>query len=156
MSTVFQIGCVVADIDRAEQQYAAWFGVPAWRRMPEVVFTPDRTTYRGQPGDHAAAVSLGYAGDLQIELIQPLRGVSLYSEFLDQSGPGIHHLGLVPDDYDAALATAHEQGLPIVQDGRMDLMEFAYLETPAMGAHFIELMRPTAEILEVFAAIKES
>lgn len=155
MTAVFQIGCVVADIDDAEKQYAAWFGVSHWQRMPEVAFTPDRTTFRGEPGDHAAAVSLGYAGDLQVELIQPLRGASIYSEFLARCGPGIHHLGLVPDDYDAALATANEQGLAVVQDGDMDLMTFAYLETPTMGTPYLELLRPTPEILEVFASIKE-
>lgn len=155
MSAVFQIGCVVTDIDAAEQQYAAWFGVPHWQCMPEVVFTPERTTYRGEPGDHAAAVSLGYTGDLQIELIQPLRGESIYSEFLERCGPGIHHLGLVPDDYDAALASAHDQGLVVVQDGDMDLMGFAYVETPEMGTPYLELLRPTPQILEVFASIKK-
>lgn len=151
---VFQIGCVVTDIDAAEEQYGAWFGVPLWQRMPEVSFSPDRSTYRGRPADHAASVSIGYAGEQQVELIQPLRGVSIYTEFLERCGSGVHHLGLVPDDYDATLAAAREQGLEVVQDGAMDLMDFAYLEVPAMGVHCIELLRPSPAVLEVFDSLR--
>ena len=138
---ISQIGCVVSDIDEAERMYSEAFGVPAWTRIPDVVFRPDRNTYRGEPADFVIHVSLGYAGPQQIELIQPVSGVNIYTEFLERSGSGVHHLAWVPTDFDAALAAALSTGLEVVQEGATDDMEFAYLETTGMGTHFVELMR---------------
>ena len=35
------------------------------------MFGADETTLRGEPVEFVAHISLGYAGDLQLELIQP-------------------------------------------------------------------------------------
>ena len=53
--------------------------------MPDVHFGPDTCTYRGAPADFVANISLSYAGDMQLELIEPVSGDSIYSEFLRDS-----------------------------------------------------------------------
>jgi hypothetical protein len=134
--------------------YAESFGVPRWTRFPDVAFGPDRTTYRGEQADYVIHVALGYAGPQQVELIQPVRGVDLYTEYLERSGPGVHHLAWVPDVYDPALARARSAGLAPAQAGYTDDMAFTYLETPAIGAHFVELMRLSPSIRSMFAALQ--
>lgn len=57
-----------------------------------VHFTPDTCSYRGEPADFVADIALSYAGDMQLELIAPVSGRSIYSEFLRDSGPGLHHI----------------------------------------------------------------
>ncbi len=60
--------------------------------MPDVHFAPDTCTYRGRPADFVAHISFSYAGDTQLELIAPVTGESVYTEFLDRAGPGLHHI----------------------------------------------------------------
>lgn len=151
---IMQIGCVVEDLAEAERTYAESFGVKKWARFTGVAFTPDRTTYRGEPADCVIDVSLGYSGAQQIELIRPVSGASIYTEYLDLSGPGVHHLAWAVDDLDAALAEARSRGLEVVQQGAMDGMAFAYLETPGMGTHFVELMRLSPAMRDTFAAMQ--
>lgn len=112
--TPVQIAWVTHDLDATEAALTALLGAKKWIRMPDIHFAPDACTHRGSPADFVAHISLSYAGDTQIELIQPVSGTSLYSEFLEQSGSGLHHVSVTapdPDAFDAmcedASATAH-------------------------------------------------
>ncbi len=151
---IMQIGCVVEDLAAAERTYAESFGVRHWTRFTGIGFTPDRATYRGRPADCVIDISLGYSGAQQIELIQPISGVNIYTEYLDRSGPGVHHLAWAVDDLDAAVAEARSRGLEVVQQGAMDGMSFAYLETPGLGMHFVELMQLSPAMRSSFAAMQ--
>ena len=153
---VTQLCWVVEDIAAAEEFHSTHFGVGAWTRMPDVRFGPEEATYRGAPADFTAHVSLGYAGDLQLELIQPVAGESIYTEFLARSGPGLHHLCFETDDLDAAVARARAAGLDVPQQGVMagGLMSFAYVDGAAWGAPYIELAELTDDMRAFYAAIK--
>jgi len=89
----------------------------------------------------ADTLSIGYSGGQQLELIRPVSGANLYAEFLERNGPGMHHVGWVPDNYEAALAKARELRIDIPQQGGFGElgMEFAYLEGGALGS-YVELM----------------
>jgi len=65
----------------------------------------------------------------------------------------VHHLARVPADFEASLAEARRSGLEVVQQGGTAEMEFAYLETPGMGTHFVELMRLSPRISAFFDSI---
>ena len=47
-------------------------------------------------------LAFGWCGDMQVELIQPIAGVSTYSKFLDHNPQGgIHHYGIEIANYAA-------------------------------------------------------
>jgi hypothetical protein len=96
-------------------------------------------------------------GEMQLELIQPVRGVSIYTEFLQRGGAGLHHVCFAPDDFEAALTAAHDGGVDIVQRGSMagGMMEFAYLDGAAWGVPYIELAKLGPSMRAFYAAIKE-
>ncbi|WP_067535351.1 VOC family protein [Nocardia crassostreae] len=153
---VTQIAWVVADVERAAKYLGAALGAGAWTRMPEVAFGPESCTYRGEPADFTAHISLAYQGDTQLELIQPVRGRSIYTEFLERGGPGLHHICLEPADFDAALKDAAAQGIDIVQQGDMGgQMRFAYLDGAAAGVPFLELAEIGANMRVFFDRIKK-
>ena len=81
-------------------------------------------------------VSLGYAGDLQLELIQPVAGPSIHREFLDAHGPGLHHVCFAVDDVEAACAAAEAAGVPVLMRGSMmdGEIEFAYVDGSSRGS----------------------
>lgn len=87
-----QIAWVTADLDATEKALTGMLGVRKWVRLPEVHFASDSCRYRGQPADFVANISLSYLGDMQVELLEPVRGPNIYSDFLRDSGPGLHHV----------------------------------------------------------------
>lgn len=143
---IFQVAWVVHDIAAAEQHFTDNLGVEKWLRIPGVHFGPESCTYRGQPADYTIDVALGYAGGQQLELIAPVTGSNIYTEFLERSGPGLHHVAWVPEDYDAAVAASD-----IVQRGEFEGvgMEFAYVEGGPIGS-YVELMRLSPDMRAMF------
>ena len=90
--TPVQIAWVTRDLDATEMALTTLLGAKKWVRMPGVHFASDTCTFRGRPADFVADISLSYAGDTQLELIAPVSGDSIYTEFLDRAGAGLHHI----------------------------------------------------------------
>ncbi|KLN72059.1 MULTISPECIES: VOC family protein [Rhodococcus] len=151
---IFQICWVVEEIEAAEQEFTRQWGVERWLRMPDIAFGPETTTYRGEPADYVVHVSIGYAGSQQLELIQPVSGRNLYTEFLETHGVGVHHMAWVPGDYEATLLEAERRGMSVVQQGRVEGagMEFSYIDAGPLGG-YVELMKLSPEIRLMFASL---
>lgn len=65
---------------------------------------------------------------VNIELIEPIDGPSTYTEHLGD-GPGIHHIGCFAYDRPRAVIERYvDAGIPVIQSGRFDDLEFAYLD----------------------------
>lgn len=147
---IFQLGYVVTDIEAAKTDFARHLGVENWLIMPDVEFS-EGCEFRGGPSDHVAHIGLAYAGDVQLELIQPVRGTSIYTEFLDAGRTGLHHTAYLTDDFDATLARAADAGLAVDQKGTMagGLMSFAYIDGGATGS-YVEVMHLTDDMRAMF------
>jgi catechol 2,3-dioxygenase-like lactoylglutathione lyase family enzyme len=151
--TPVQIAWVTRDLDATEKALTTLLGAKKWVRMPGVHFGPDTCTYRGRPADFVADISLSYAGDTQLELIAPVNGDSIYTEFLDKAGPGLHHICVEVDDVEAALAT---RGAEVVQRGVMPGgMEFAYVTAAQAGVPYLEIAYIPSEIKAFFDYVKQ-
>ena len=136
----YQLAYLVRDLEAAEQWFQRILGVPSFFRMDNVTFGPN-CSYRGRPADSVANVSLGYFRDTQIELIEPVRGTSLYTEFLDQKGPGLHHVAFDVPDFSATVAFLRESGLEMLTGGPVGPgTDFAYFDCEAAGASVIEIL----------------
>jgi hypothetical protein len=151
--TPVQIAWVTRDLDATEKALTSLLGAKKWIRLPGVHFGPDSCTYRGRPADFVADIALSYAGDTQLELIAPVTGESIYTDFLDRSGPGLHHICVEVDDVEAALA---ERGAEVVQRGVMPGgMEFAYVSAERAGVPYIEVAHIPDEIRAFFDYVKQ-
>ena len=154
---ITQICWVTDDIDASERLLSEQFGVGTWTRISDTEFGPDTTTLRGEPVRFTVHVSLGYAGDLQLELIQPVEGPTIHREFLEANGPGLHHVCFDVDDIEAACAAAETAGVPVLMRGSMmgGEIQFAYLDGSAGGAPYIELARIGPQMRDFYEAVKE-
>jgi Glyoxalase/Bleomycin resistance protein/Dioxygenase superfamily len=151
--TPVQIAWVTRDLDATEKALTTLLGAKKWIRLPGVHFGPDACTYRGRPADFVADISLSYAGDTQLELIAPVQGESIYTEFLDRAGAGLHHICIEADDVERAVA---ERNAPVVQRGVMPGgMEFAYISADDAGVPYIEIAHISPEIRAFFDYIKQ-
>ncbi|KUH93248.1 VOC family protein [Mycobacterium sp. IS-3022] len=153
--TPVQIAWVTRDLDATEHALTTLLGAKKWVRIPDVHFAPDACTFRGEPADFVASISLSYAGDTQLELIAPVSGRSVYTEFLDTAGPGLHHICVEKssvEEFDGAVAGAEEVVAQGVMPGGM---RFAYVAAPAAGVPYVEIAYIPAEIKAFFEYIKQ-
>jgi catechol 2,3-dioxygenase-like lactoylglutathione lyase family enzyme len=151
--TPVQIAWVTRDLAATEATLTTLLGAKKWVRLAGVHFGPETCTYRGRPADFVADISLSYAGDTQLELIAPVSGESIYTEFLDRSGPGLHHICIEVDDVDAAVA---ERGVEVVQRGVMaGGMRFAYVSAAHAGVPYFEIAHIGPEIRAFFDYVKQ-
>ena len=122
-----QIALLVADLEEAMQAYIDTFGV-AFQ-----FFQVDETTssFSGSSPQFKIRIAVALAGLTSIELIQPVSGVTLYSQHLESRGPGLHHLGVYVDDLAEVKQALAARGYRTLLEGSIrDLGSFAYLEAP--------------------------
>jgi len=133
ITAVNQVGFVVKDIDKAMAAYAR-VGVKPWRVYTYGAPLVKNITYRGRPGNWRFRIALVDVGGFSLELIQPLSGESIYSEFLEKHGEGgIQHLGVVVENLDRVVDEARRSGYEVIQSGQGHGVrgdgKFAYLST---------------------------
>ena len=138
----FQVAYVVPDLAAATERFRATMGVPYFERLENVTFGAG-CRHRGQPAEAAAHLALGYLGEVQVELIEPVRGRSIYSEFLDAGNTGLHHVAFLVPDFAAATAALATSGLECIADGVLEggmRVEFAYFDAAPDAASCIEIL----------------
>jgi hypothetical protein len=90
-------------------------------------------------------------GGAVIELLEPLRGQRMYKDFLDQHGEGVHHVGLMFDDYAEAFKGLTSGGFTVTVDGPIvgesRTGRSAYFDTQEKFSTTFELLDFPEEIL---------
>lgn len=130
---LFQHAWVVADLAAAEAAMQTGLGCGEFVELPPTDIDYD---LRGEPIRAALAIGFARSGDVQIELIQPVRGPGLHAEFLAARGTGVHHLGYLVDDLDVAVGLGDRLGFSRLMGGEFGRLRFAYLDTfAAMGVY---------------------
>lgn len=137
ISEISQIGIVARDIDRAINNYSNIFGIG----FPKV-FIPEyfNMTYRNKPSQFKIKVALGMMGNLQVELIQVLEGNTIYGEFLEKKGEGLHHLGLDVKNMDERIRALEGLGAGVLMSGERVGVRFAYMDTEKIFSVIFEFI----------------
>jgi methylmalonyl-CoA/ethylmalonyl-CoA epimerase len=131
-----QVAWVVKDIAAAEKFFVETMGIGRFMHMENLAAKDTEGTYRGKPGNWVCHLYLAYAGDTQIELIQPVSGESMYQDSLDRHGDAVQHVAYLLDDtaYDTAAAHMESSGYPEIQSFRLPIARVGYFDTrPAVG-----------------------
>ena len=69
------------------------------------------------PAEHVH-VAMFPAGSSRIELLEAADSESAIAKFIDERGPGLHHLALRVDDLEAALARLDAEGAQLLNEPR--------------------------------------
>jgi hypothetical protein len=137
-----QYALVVKSLE-AVGDYWAKLGLPA---MEVTHPTLGDLVHRGRPGTFDQKLGWHRHGTITWEWIEPLRGPTVYREFLERHGEGFHHFALDVPDMDAAIAAWAKAGATVTQSGswgekgRPGSGRFAYVETDTPGGVTIELL----------------
>ena len=114
-----QVGFIVKDLDATKKKFAEFFGVP----VPESVGGGDygvtHTQYMGRPAPDANCKMAFFdaGGAMQIELIQPNGAKSVWQDFLDEHGEGIHHIAFQIKGMKEKTEACEKFGMKCVQRG---------------------------------------
>jgi len=111
-----QIGIVVPDLESALERYESLWGGGPWRCFTYGAGHIPEVRYRGAAGTYTMRIALNRLVP-QIELIEPLEGPSIYHEFLERGGSGLHHLGFWVDSLEEARRHAEVAGYACLQEG---------------------------------------
>ena len=93
-------GIVTDDADTLAETYSELLDVPV----------AHRETFEGM------AVVFLDTGDGYFELLEPLDDDAAVTRFLDENGPGIHHVALATDDIETALQRADGMGVERIDE----------------------------------------
>ena len=132
-----QIGIVVPDLRVAMDGYIANLDVTFQ------VFEVDEasSSFSGSSSSFRIRFAVALIGFSSIELIQPLSGLTIYSEHLKNRGPGIHHIGVYVTNLPNAKRRLKRRGYKALMEGQIrGLGRFAYFEAPDMHC-IIELLQ---------------
>jgi len=114
-----QIALVVKDLQRTVENYWNILGIGPWEiSMLEAPAVYNRTYY-GKPAWAREKMGLVQVGAVQLELLEPVEGDSIYEDFLTEHGEGLHHLNFLVDDVDETAEILAKEGFPSLQSGRV-------------------------------------
>lgn len=142
---VTQIAWVVEDLDLAVEKFYRLTGIGPWhfyRYGSEILHTMKR---HGSDSEFELLAAVADAGITRLELIQPLKGDTIFSEYIEKHGyGGIQHLGLAVDDMKSAIELVESIGLKVTMEGGGHGLDgdgyFAYLDTEDTVGVTLELM----------------
>ena len=142
-----QVAWVVRDMAAAEKFFIENIGVERFMHLDNLAAKDTEGTYLGQPGDWVINLHIAYAGDTQIELIQPVAGQSMYLESLQQHGDAVQHVAYWLDDadYDAAAQHLEAAGYPLIQSFKLPMLRVGYFDTRAVIGVVTEIVGSSAE-----------
>ncbi len=141
----FQVSYVVRDMKAAHQWLKRVMGVEYFGTAELDMGEAMNLRVRGKPAHcriHFSLGRLGPNGAQEIEVIQPITTDSIYQEFLDTKGPGIHHAGFLVPDYARAAKPFLDAGLQPLMEGEMgDGGHFAYFDCNNIWGACVELVQ---------------
>jgi len=114
-----QVGVVVKDLDRTIRALSEIFGLGPFRTItyPPADRKDIQRFYYGKPGNFSARMAFTDLGSIELEIIQPLAGESIWADFLREHGEGIHHIRFNVYDLDPVIQHLAQNGIGVGQMG---------------------------------------
>ncbi len=139
---------VVSDIDKAIEHWNS-LGAGEFRKF---LLSSSRGTCgpvfkNGEPHQIESSMAVADFNGVQIELIQPLDELSIYSDFLKECGEGLHHLCFDTDETPFGELNDYMRGrygAPVF-NGIGALTQFAYYDCRREMGCFIEVVTKKPE-----------
>ena len=125
---IVQVAHVVKDLDATMKRYVELLNIGPWSVYTFAAPRLRECTYQGKRSEAAWRLALTWVGDVQLELMQNLRGETVYTSFIREKGEGLHHIKEWVDDCEEALDHYRAKGISVIQSGRFEDDEFYYLD----------------------------
>lgn len=129
---ITQAAVVVRDLRKTMEAYTRIMGWKPWSVYEHKPPILHHTMLHGKPENYSMIGAEVHCDPIDFEILQPMDGPSIYKEFLEEKGEGLHHLSVVntADNVEEALANFKKNGVDISMEGRLgETIRFYYLNT---------------------------
>ncbi|NMB54342.1 MAG: hypothetical protein GYA15_06535 [Leptolinea sp.] len=137
-----QIGIVVRSVDQFVDRFKALFNITGFEIIDwPIPGTDPDSTYHGVKAVWKMRTAFITLGSLQIEIVEPLEGNSIYKDFLSKNGPGLHHIRFTVTDFENKIVSLQKAGIEMISSGKgmrtnsrwayfdtFDLLDGVYIE----------------------------
>jgi hypothetical protein len=139
---ISQIAIVVEDIHAAMEAYHQALGWGPWQVYEHKPPALHHTHLHGQEQEFTMIGAETHVGPIVVELLQPVDGPSIYKEWLERKGEGLHHIAVMAhnqEESDAIKERFAALGAGVTMGGRIgETIEFYYLDTEPLLKVIIE------------------
>jgi methylmalonyl-CoA/ethylmalonyl-CoA epimerase len=154
IGSVTQLAFVPSDFDATLKFWIETMGAGPFFILRAQIET---AKYRGQATRPDVTTALGYWDDLQIEIIRQENDVpSLYKEWRDAGGEGLHHVCVETKDFAGAKAIAAAAGAELIFDADFFGTEWCYVDTGGGPGTIVEIISQSPEVAGMMAKIRDS
>jgi len=137
------IAVIVRDVEKASKAWADLFGmeVPQWSLNDP----PEKSNilYRGKTTDARLKTAFLKFDNLRVELMEPVGGPSIWMDFLQTKGEGVHHIAFDVKGIEEQIANIESWGMPLVQRGEWTVYTggcYTYFESEPQLGVILELL----------------
>lgn len=139
---IVHVCIVVRDVEKTAKAFADNFGVGPWR-IRRIHSPSTRASLRGEPVEYTLKFGHARMGPITLELVETVDGKTIYQEFLEEHGEGIHHIGVpTPLPFDAEIEKWQKLGIKPLQINKMEDPEegWAYMDTQGLVGCILEIL----------------
>jgi hypothetical protein len=130
---ISQIAVVCHDLQKTMEQYTKLLGWGPWNVYRHEPPRLHDTELHGRATEYTMLGAETHVGDMGFELLQPLEGPSIYRDWLETHGEGLHHVAVMLHDFEESTRLKEkfaEVGASVLMGGRIgETIEFYYLDT---------------------------
>jgi catechol 2,3-dioxygenase-like lactoylglutathione lyase family enzyme len=146
---LFQQAYLVNDLAAACAGWSDLLGAGPFVLAPH--HRTERFSYRGTDTEADVSYAFGYLGDQMIQFIQQHDDApSIYRDMYPEGAEGFHHIGILVDDFEAAIEQYNSKGFETACRLYADGVDAAYVDTRAVTGGFTEIHGNPPHILKAF------
>jgi methylmalonyl-CoA/ethylmalonyl-CoA epimerase len=130
---IYQIAWVTRDLEKSMKAWVDNLKIGPWT----VLTLSDKTVKYLKVDDKPVTepfkwlVAMSWVGDMQLEIIQPVYGPTIYQAFIEKHGEGLHHVKeqIQDEAIETVLQEYRDKGIEVTQTGQFDIDVHYYLNT---------------------------
>ncbi len=130
---IYQIAWVTRDLEKSLAAWVEHLKIGPWRIYSFTEETVKNLRVGGEPVNEPFKflIAISWIGDMEVEIIQPVYGPTIYQKFLDEKGEGMHHIKekISDADMDSVVADYARRGIGVTQTGQFFRDFHFYLDT---------------------------
>src|SRR5208337_1695890 len=129
---ITQVAVVVKNLRKTMEAYHRILGWGPWsvyEHKPPILHHQE---LHGKSANYSMLGAEVHCDPIDFEILQPLEGPSIYKEFLEEHGEGLHHVSVVStaENVDQALENFKKNGVDVTMSGRLgEGIRFYYMDT---------------------------
>ena len=132
LPSINHLGIVVKDVDKTAEFLSKLFGIGSWDIFDYEAAEDELIA--GEP--FKLRIAAAKVGQVFLEFLQPVEGKSIWADFLETKGEGLHHIAFTVSNWDDRFTYLQERGAKLLAGARISKFEgkrWAYFDIKSGG-----------------------